>query len=221
MEFKSNEIQIFPVSNRLSGESSASISEYGKLGKLNIEQNIIKPYNSILDNNKIRLSGENITINKSTLFLPESEYLIDGYYIKIQSATYVDLKSYVPTPSTHNINYNIYIQLKLSTSSISQNLSIAELDGKDIGGKYTGIDLIITTEFLVDNATTYNLLLGQIEYKNSTWSKDITPNELINYKFTFNNMGIDMTGISGLSSDSPNNINDWLENNFIIDDGEI
>ena len=63
--------------------------------------------------------------------------------------------------------------------------------------------------------------LGQIEYKNSTWSKDIIPNELINYKFTFNNMGIDMTEISGLSSDSPNNINNWLENNFIIDDGEI
>lgn len=222
MNFKSEDIKVYPVSNRVLGNNGSTISEYGYLERLNLEQNIIKPYNNILDNTKVKLSIAEMEVDKNTLFFPTGKYLINGYCIEIKDPVSISLNNYIPNTPTINISYNIYLRLTLIETNINNNFTITEINGVDNDSRFTGVELLITTDTLNDTDLASVLLLGTLIYQNETW--EIQPNFNNRLKFKFNKMGVDLGSIIGLydtNQNIPNNIEDWLNNSFIIDDGEI
>jgi len=222
MNFNSEDIKIYPVSNRVLGNNGSTISEYGYLESLNLEQNIVKPYNNILDNTKVKLSILEMEVNKNILFFPIGKYLINGYCIEIKEPVNISLNNYIPNVPTVNISYNIYLRLTLRETNINNGITITEIDGIDNNSGFTGVELLITTNTLNDTDLVSVLLLGTLIYQNETW--EIQTNLNNRFKFKFNKMGVDLSNITELydtNQGTPNNVEDWLNNSFIIDDGEI
>lgn len=222
MNFKSEDIKVYPVSNRVLGNNGSTISEYGYLESLNLEQNIVKPYNSILDNTKVKLSNTEMEVDKNMLFFPAGKYLISGYCIEIKDPVSIRLDNYLPNIPATSISYNIYLQLTLVETNINNGFTITEIDGVDNNSEFTGVELLITTNTVNDTDLVSVLLLGTLIYQNETW--EIQPNLDNRFKFKFNKMGVDLSSITELydaNQGAPNNVEDWLDNSFIIDDGEI
>lgn len=214
MNINSDEIIIYPVANRLDG-------------KLNIENNIVNQKLDILDVNSFMISPSEspLSIVNNMLNINESTYVINGYYIKLSPIDNINIK-----PVTQN-DYNRWVTLSIRTKTKNiDNLYIEELFGEDIDSKYTAVSINLSEELPLakaidteDNSITYyNFILGLICYDQdiATWKLAKTSINL-NTKLSFNNMLVDIqdSSITNIQGTMP--IDNWLNNNFILDDGEI
>ena len=102
------------------------------------------------------------------------------------------------------------MRLSISTNVIN-NIAFTELSGTDNEEThlYTGLELITSENTEIDNANNYYLCLA--EYKSGTFINSSSRS----LKFNINNVYIDST------AGSRTNMNDYLSNDFIIDDGDI
>lgn len=220
MRFKSSELRIYPAANR-----NAS---YDYFANLNVEQNITMLSNNLTDYHSYIVSGldlqvEDIEENSETkkyLTLTGGKCVVNGYNVEIKSVENIKIQE---LDTSSDYTYNVYLKLNCIESVVSQGNTMTQLVGYDDENTelYTGVDIIVVDAHtdLPDNI----LSLGIVNHIGSLWYIQPLSKEK---KFSANNTYIELPFDSGLVGNSNNTdfngtfIN-WLENNFIIDDGDI
>lgn len=217
----SSKVRIYPCGNR---------ADYGKLDNLNLEQNIIKPHNTITDINSYVISGLNLSMtrqegtNTYTFTLHPGEGVINGYYFKVLSEISFD-KTWVIDYLHPDRKYIIFLRCVMTAKQVSNN-TIYEIRSDNTTLEFTGISLDFEMNFFepyLDNGL--YLKLGYVY--NKAASSTIIDIGLVNEptisKFYTNNMRIDINSATNLADEDINNksFEDYLNENFILDDGEL
>lgn len=213
--FDSGKIKIYPSAKR--------DPQYNYPANLNTEQNIVSLSNNIVDIKNYIIDGLGVTVTSNKVAISAGKCVISGYSIEISSQQSVD----EVTLNTNN-NYYVYLTANMVTTSISQGsvqFNLPEINGIDSNQKYTGIDIEILTSEKLD--TTNSVLLAKISRASNHWS---IQNSAKNIKFDANKTTVSVYPNWGLSKtlvDNPsqevytNSLQNWLADDFIIDDGQI
>lgn len=216
MNIDSDKIFIYPVGER-TRENIEGVTDYGKLGKVNIEQNIITQNNNISDKNSYSLFNSKdvneINIKNNTLIINQGAYIINGYCFRITNAIQVNLSTYSLTST-----YYIYFSIELETKYFNE-IPVLELKGTDELGLYTGVSINISSELPEETSNKHILLLGTIRYTTeNSWS--FRPDNNLRTKIKINTMKIQTSDVSINPKVNETIVEDWLKS-FIVDDGEI
>lgn len=213
--FDSNIIKIYPAANR----SEAS-------GRLNIEQNIVNIVNRLTDTNSFIINGLNITVVDNKYELSAGECNINGYFVKILNKCKLD--------ETVADNKVICLDLYVENKLIDTNYTVQQCSGTDSADntpKYSGVVVSLKTYSSDDDykpgpdkessPTYYRLPI--CHYKTDSIKK---LNDSIKYNInkTFINNITTNTGLTKVNTTNITNNNtfeDWLKNDFIIDDGLV
>lgn len=213
--FESDDIKIYPAANRNTS-----------IGRLNIEQNIVNVINRLTDIKSFVVDGLNLTDNRDGTFtLSSGTCNINGYLINI-------VKDYTLSIDLSRTKI-LRLSLNYNTVSVDNSYTIHQCTGTDLsdGSKsyYTGL-VLDTVSYSSTNdllpytsSSAYILPIAKINSPSNTIQK---LNDSIRYNInnTFisnlqTSTGLTKTNISEVVSD--NTFEDWLKNDFIIDDGEI
>lgn len=213
--FDSNIIKIYPAANR----SEAS-------GRLNIEQNIVNIVNRLTDTSSFIINGLNIKVVDKKYVLSAGECNINGYFVKI-------LEPVILTETVSN-NKVICLDLYVENKLIDTNYTVQQCSGTDSADntpKYSGV-VVSLKDYSSDNdyksgpdnessPTYYRLPI--CHYKTDS-TKKLNDSIKFNINKTFINNITKNTGLTQVNTTDITNNNtfeDWLKNDFIIDDGEI
>lgn len=197
--FNSNELKIFPTSKRNDA--------IDRNARLTSEQNLVSMINRLTDQKSFVIDGLNIEKNSNGTFtLSDGSCNIYGYYFKFTFTGGKKQLSFGALPD----GSKLYLRLSISTNVVN-NIAFTELSGTDNAQSnlYTGLELITSENTEIDDANNYYLCLA--EYKSGTFINSSSRS----LKFNIDNVYIDST------AGSRTNMNDYLSNDFIIDDGDI
>ena len=197
--FNSNELKIFPTSKRN--------DKIDRNARLTSEQNLVSMINRLTDQKSFVIDGLNIEKGSDGTFtLSDGSCNIYGYYFKFTFTAGKKQLSFGALPD----GSKLYLHLSIDTNVIN-NIAFTELSGTDDeqSNLYTGLELITSQNTETDNADNYYLCLA--EYKSGTFINSSSRT----LKFNINNVYIDS------SIGSRTSMNDYLSNDFIIDDGDI
>lgn len=215
----SDAIWVYPAETR----DGAYAGGYAYLGKTNFESNITNQLTNIVDYTNYSISqGTRLRIQSNQLIINPCRYILNGYFIDIKNAISIPLTEFILESS-----YWVYLRLNTKNTTITlDGISITEteLDGTDDPNinKYTGVEIFISSGFPLDTETEHNFVLGVIKYSQSTGWSLITNNNIqnkTNAEHTTITVGSELAEISNYVGTK--NFKSWLNNNFIIDDGEI
>lgn len=236
-KFNSNSIQVFPIGLR------SQFYNYG--GDMLSEKLIADISNNVVDSDKknyiingLEIGVDNTTIpNKYYLTLNSGVAIISGYRFEIEDE--FTMPEIELTPSAQgDVVYYIYLSANIKSKTVhlrdaSNDIStqIFNLDGIDFNTnhdfsdidisnfEYTGLSLIIEKR---ERQGEYLLSLGTITF---TSSNEYLINNAKHYKFRLNNLAITTDKSDGLVNQGvgikKQSVGNWLNNSFIIDDGEI
>lgn len=222
--FNSDDIKVYPAANR------DPKKDFG--ATLNLEQNIIKASNNITDYNDYIISGFELSIDNGSLKIDPksgetySRCVIKGYTIDIDSYTY-DLSNL--DTSTEPDIYLCMKKLESVTIRKRENNTditvgeVIQLNGQDSNDVYTGIFLIIGTtppNTAVSGDVESFIKLGTLKYENNVWAVSATS---WTPKININNTKINANQLDSSISSTQEamKFEDWFENYFIIDDGQL
>ena len=216
MFIKSSDIKVYPTASR-----DQQIDNYSNL---NLEQNIVGLVNNVTDFHTYIIEGLELGVNSSNyLTISKGKCVIGGYAINIENATDTNIPTVVETSSPLSITKQYYIYLVLNTTGSGV---LKKINGIDNNNKYTGLDVKISdvapSSYI---PTDTQLYLGSVEYDsdNNTWVSIYDgESSLHGIKFYSNTVQIDLDTNSGLVKNSySGNFNEWLIDEFVLDDGEI
>lgn len=202
--------------------------------RINSEYNITSLINRLTGRDSFVISGLEKIVNNE---IESGELNILGYYFNITSK--ISINDITASPKNNDI-IRFKIHIKPNTITTGTDITFNELAGSDTyqgideskldKSKYEGlaIDLINSSEYnatqpSINNDTdgTYGYL-PIFKYDGSTW------NFIETSKLTYNssqicivNQNLSDNGLSNTSDTFNKSLEDWLEENFIIDDGEI
>lgn len=205
MNIDSSKINIYPAAVRDTDEAV-----------LNTEYNITNSYKHILDNNTLKLSdGLNLNIYNNNLEISKGKFMVNGYMLDILNTTSFPLSDFTVSSTAANF---VYLELEIDETGTSPYIS--ETDSEDESGQsyYNGLEIKISqTKPNLDNCLLLGILVKDNE-KYKIYNIDIK-NRYSTDKTLFNP---NLVG-QGLDSGSTTNqlFSDWLENNFMLDDGII
>ena len=197
--FNSNELKIFPTSKRS--------DRIDRNARLTSEQNLVSMINRLTDQKSFVIDGLNIEKGSNGTFtLSDGSCNIYGYYFKF---TFTGGKKQLSFAALEE-GEKLYLSLSIITNIIN-NIAFTELNGTDNKqtGLYTALELTTSKGPMIDDANHYYLCLA--EYKSGTFINSSSRS----LKFNINNVYIDS------STGSRTSMNDYLSNDFIIDDGDI
>ena len=217
--FNSNNIKVYPSAKRN--------PQYNYPANLNTEQNIVSLSNSIVDIKNYIVDGLDISVADNHATITSGKCVINGYSIEIS-----DNQNISESLNTNN-TYYIYLTANIVNINISQgsvNFNISEISGIDSASvldpdnsKYTGISIEVRTSEMDDLKS---ILIGKLSYSNQ-WNIEEPAK---NIKFDSNKTQLSVYKDWGLSKTLANNqsqevyknsLQNWLANDFIIDDGNI
>lgn len=211
MNIKSQNIKIYPTANRtLTNDYGANIS---------LEQNITGLSNNIVDYDSYAVSGSlDIAVESSKIKINSCKCVLKGYSISIDAFD----TQYPTSPATLNPSDMYYLYLYLDGPYLDpDNNNVKRLLATDnLEMEYEGVKLIIQdTEY----TGSYDLYLGYMYYNQDTAQWEFKNNEFIYRKFDGNNIQIELEAADGLTKNQifSGNLSDWLQDNFILDDGDI
>ena len=205
-------IKIYPAANRN--------FTYDRTANLNIEENIVKISNNIVDYKSYIADGSLIMFNDGVgqkVKIQSGNYVVCGYNIFLSNDINLDFTV------NNNSDQYVYLRLEFKNTSIGNNQSIKELKYTDdeSTGTYNSVCAnICNAEDIQDSTITNGLILAKIKKGTSTLS------DIHNYKINTNKTAIEADPTWGLCDDSiaatsEQRFEDWLANYFYIDDGEI
>lgn len=208
MNFNSSNIKVYPAANR------DFIS-----GKLNLEYNITNLVNRLTDTPCFIISGLDVLYNNNQLTIKAGECNIGGYFIKILAD-----QVFAHTLSTTADSF-VKLSISVNNKNIESSYSIYELNGNDTT-TYSGVQLTVdTTEVAVSKSTPFILPIAKI----NKGTFEVTKlNDKVKYDITY--IQIDPNEIDSSVTNKPSDPTellpkttfiDWLNNDFILDDGEI
>jgi len=237
--FKSSDIKIYPAANR---------DDF--LGRLNLEYNITNLINRLTDEQSFIINGLGVIYGHNTVSgsdevtIKLGECNIGGYFIKL-----INNYTQVYTNGIQSGNsYIVELRLQYSKDKEINNIKISELVGNDTLttlddetiSYYDGLSVEISE--ITDNSNLSPRILEGEDGGNpyyvlpiallnpSSDSTDSQSNKVatqLNYKIRYNLDFIEVTPQKINSSLSTNDssstvlFEDWLNKDFIIDDGEI
>lgn len=224
MYISSNNIQVFPTSNRNDA--------YDRNARLTTEQNLTSIINRLTGTNSFVIYGLDIIDN----FITKGSCNINGYLfdildnIDISSITksgYIYFK--ISVKRTH-LDNNIYFDELYSLDK--DNTTVLDLDNGN--PKFLGLDIIqsnngnLITDSSEDLPDIINYYLKIAEYNNGWKNVYIDDNlksvrfNTLKYKATDINISAQKqyTG-TNIKYNNPQDLRTFLEYNYIIDDGEI
>lgn len=228
--FKSSDIKIYPAANR---------DDF--LGRLNLEYNITSLINRLTDEQSFIIDGLGVIYGSNEITIKPGECNIGGYFIKL-------LNDYTQAYDVQSGNsYVVELRLQYSKDKELGNIKISELVGDDkpviSNGEtinyYNGLSVEISE--LTDDSDLKPHPSGGVSdnpyyvlpialLNPSSDSADGQSNKAatqLNYKIRYNLDFIEVTpqkinsSLSTNDSKSTTLFEDWLNKDFIIDDGEI
>ena len=219
MKFKSTDVWIYPASERTSGSG-----ENYYLSRLNFESNKTKQLTNITDYKSFTISsGDRIKISGNTLIINPGKFVINGYFVVLKNAMTMILSEFIL-----QANYWVYLKLKTVSNEIvfeGTTIHETELNGKDDidTNEYTGIELIVSSNSPIPNEDNHILVLGIISYSQSTGWSILAKNTNIQNKLLSNNMSLTLdSSYTDISSYiGTKQLEEWLTNDFMINDGEL
>lgn len=236
--FKSSDIKIYPAANR---------DDF--LGRLNLEYNITNLINRLTDEQSFIINGLGVIYGHNTdndsdeITIKPGECNIGGYFIKLLNGYTQVYDDGIQSGKS----YMVELRLQYSKDKEINNIKISELVGNDTSvtlndetiNYYDGLSVEINE--LTDNSKLKpRILEGKdsnpyyvlpIALLNpSSDGADNQSNKVatqLNYKIRYNLDFIEVTpqkinsSLSTTDSSSTTLFEDWLNKDFIIDDGEI
>lgn len=228
--FKSSDIKIYPAANR---------DDF--LGRLNLEYNITNLINRLTDEQSFIIDGLGVIYGSDEITIKPGECNIGGYFIKL-------LNDYTQAAGIQSGNsYVVELRLQYSKDKELGNIKISELVGNDTptisNGEtinyYDGLSVEISE--ITDDSNLkphisegasgnpyYVLPIALLNpSSDSTDKQSYKVATQLNYKIRYNLDFIEVTpqkinsSLSTNDSKSTTLFEDWLNKDFIIDDGEI
>lgn len=205
MNFESNKIQVFPTSKR----SDA----FDRNARLNSEQNLISIVNRLTSLDSFVIDGLAITDDtNNNITLSAGTCNIHGYLFKL-------LESVSCGHIGHTTGKD-YLCLVINTTATTVGTTISttfrELDGLDDEyDVYTG--LTFSDDSGASESNKFKLKLAK--WDGEKWVAD--PNRFL--KYAIGDVKVNYSPVSGYPATftGEQNLEDWLANNYVIDDGEI
>lgn len=228
--FKSSDIKIYPAANR---------DDF--LGRLNLEYNITNLINRLTDEQSFIINGLGVTYTENKLTIQQGECNIGGYFIKLVNN--YEMNGNIESSKQYIVN----LKLQYSKDKEISDIKISELVGDDtpVTSNNTKINYYNGLSVEVNEITGNPNLKPHIPKTEggnpyyvlpiallnpSSDSADSQSNKVatqLNYKIRYNLDFIEVTPKkinSSLSTDNSEStvlFEDWLNKDFIIDDGEI
>lgn len=201
MNIKSNNIKIYPTASR------TMEMDYG--ANINLEQNIVGLSNDIVDYDNYVVNC-NITTSNNQLEIVKLECIYKGYSIKINNFV-------VFSGDLTNIEgQSLYLSANIEAID-QQHPDILYINGYDDNESdpnvsvYTGVELNLSS-----SSVSNSLCIGTI----TNLGFIINTNALS--KFKGNTIQLDIDKTQGLTEHNySGSFEDWINNDLIIDDGEI
>lgn len=230
---KSSNVKVYPTAFRN--------DVFDRQSRINSEYNITSLVNRLTGRDSFIISGLDKIVNNE---IESGELNILGYYFNVMSR--ISINDLTASPKNNDI-IRFKIHIKPTTITSGTEITFNELAGSDTyqgtdeaelnESKYEGlaIDLINSSEYNatqpsinndtdntdLDKRGTYGYL-PIFKYDGSTW------NFIETSKLTYNssqicvaNQNLSGNGLSNTPDTFNKSLEDWLEENFIIDDGEI
>lgn len=218
MNLKSSQISVYPTAVRN--------DNFDRNARLNSEYNITNLINRLTGRDAFIISGfSNLSIGGD---LDPGEFNINGYYFKIPEMVNIEE---ILTGATEGDTINLTITIEEMKVDAVTEIVFKQLKGFDTTNDmetslYTG--LAVTKE---TNGSLYpaNNSLPIFVYKGGNWkpipssrlSFDLDQIAVTNYDPNSLTKLMKNAGLSQNTTDAIIPLNDWLINDFIIDDGEI
>lgn len=223
---KSSNVKVYPTAFRNDA--------FDRQSRINSEYNITSLVNRLTGRDSFIISGLDKIVNNE---IESGELNILGYYFNITSK--ISINDITTSPENNDI-IRFKIHIKPTTITSGTDITFNELAGSDtyqgtdkselIKSEYEGlaIDLINSSEYnatqpSINNDTdgTYSYL-PIFKYDGTSW------NFIETSKLTYNssqicvvNQNLSDNGLSNTPDTFNKSLENWLEENFIIDDGEI
>lgn len=175
---------------------------------LNTEHNTAAFMQSVVDSANVVLSGLQLTLNNTILYINSGECLIDGYLMKITTQDSINLDQVINlNPILASDKYNYFVSMQLVVDSANDLLG-------DADNIYQGLKVTIT-----DTIPTTALILGVLIYDNG-WHIFNIDNSSI-YSASSMRFSAPTSWGLGQYSAAGDNLQNWFNSTFIIDDGGV
>lgn len=218
MNLNSVDVKVYP--------SSLRNDKYDRNARLNSEYNITNLVNRLTGRDSFVIDG--FTSLSTSGVLSPGEFNIRGYYFNILKE--VDISSVTEGAVEGDV---IYLEIDIKSMTVSNDIEFLQLKGFDTteSASTSVYDGLSIDKQSGGDLYPNNLRLPIFVFKNSAWvslktsrlSFDLDQLAVTNFDPSSNTSPKIMkdAGLSKNVSDAIIPLNDWLINDFIIDDGEI